>query len=253
MTGPKYRGQAALPPALTSFVIVLFASAWTGAGAGAVAPGTGADTVPEKGAHELALLLRPHMARSAPDERSVGLRLVGSRRPLTGERTVLPVLGHRTDADGRRWLRVGLPGRPNGHTGWIRQRSTVSSTTSWHVVVDLSMRRTIVYNRGRAARFFRAIVGKPSTPTPTGEFFVEESIQMRRGDPGAPYALALSARSNVLQEFDGGPGQIALHGLGNIGGELGSAVSHGCVRLDNEAMRWLVLRIRPGVRVRIQP
>ena len=231
---------------------MVLAVTWTGTGAGAVAPGTGADTVAENATHELALLLGPHMARSAPDERSARLRLVASRRPLTGQRTVLPVLGHRTDAHGRRWLRVRLPGRPNGRTGWISQRGTLSSTTNWHVVVDLSRRRTIVYNRGRTARVFRAIVGKPSTPTPTGKFFVEESIQMRPNDPGAPYALALSARSNVLQEFDGGPGQIALHGLGNIGGKLGSAVSHGCVRLDNEAMRWLVLRIRPGVPVSIR-
>jgi Ice-binding-like len=35
--------------------------------------------------------------------------------------------------------------------------------------------------------------------------------------PGGPYALATSDRSDVLQEFDGGPGQIALHGLDNLG------------------------------------
>ena len=75
--------------------------------------------------------------------------------------------------------------------------------------------------------------------------------QLRRGDVGAPFALALSARSNVFQEFDGGPGQIALHGLANVGGILGTAVSHGCVRLDNDAMRWLVIRIGPGVPVTI--
>ena len=68
---------------------------------------------------------------------------------------------------------------------------------------------------------------------------------------GAPYALALSARSYVLQEFDGGPGQIALHGLANVGGVLGTAVSHGCVRLDSDTMRWLVIRIGPGVPVTI--
>jgi lipoprotein-anchoring transpeptidase ErfK/SrfK len=90
-----------------------------------------------------------------------------------------------------------------------------------------------------------------STPTPRGEFFVEESIQLRAADVGAPFALALSARSDVLQEFDGGPGQIALHGLANIGGVLGSAVSHGCVRLDNGTMRWLVVRVGPGVPVAI--
>ena len=90
-----------------------------------------------------------------------------------------------------------------------------------------------------------------ATPTPHGQFFVEEAIRLRATDVGAPFALALSARSEVLQEFAGGPGQIALHGLENIGGVLGSAVSHGCVRLGNDVMRWLVLRIGPGVPVTI--
>ena len=71
------------------------------------------------------------------------------------------------------------------------------------------------------------------------------------GGIGAPFALALSARSNVYQEFDGGPGQIALHGLTGIGGMPGTAVSHGCIRLDSAAMTWLVLRIRAGAPVTI--
>jgi hypothetical protein len=78
-------------------------------------------------------------------------------------------------------------------------------------------------------RTFRAIVGKPSTPTPAGTFFVEESVHLSPTAVGAPYAPALSARSTVLQEFDGGPGQIAVHGLANVGGLLGTAESHGCV------------------------
>ena len=81
--------------------------------------------------------------------------------------------------------------------------------------------------------------------------FVEEVIALRPGDVGAPYALALSSRSTVLQEFAGGPGQIGVHGLMNVGGVLGTAVSHGCVRLDNAAMRWLVVRIHPGVPVTV--
>jgi lipoprotein-anchoring transpeptidase ErfK/SrfK len=100
-------------------------------------------------------------------------------------------------------------------------------------------------------RVFKAVVGKPSTPTPAGEFFVEESIALRSSDVGAPFALALSARSEVLQEFDGGPGQIALHGLSNVGGVLGTAASHGCVRLADDAMRWLVVRIGPGTPVTV--
>jgi lipoprotein-anchoring transpeptidase ErfK/SrfK len=110
----------------------------------------------------------------------------------------------------------------------------------------------LVYRAGRIVKLFRAVVGKPSTPTPTGTFFVEEPVHLSPGAVGAPYALALSARSNVLQEFDGGPGQIALHGLNNIGGVLGTAVSHGCIRLDTAAMIWLVGRIGAGVPVTVR-
>ena len=74
---------------------------------------------------------------------------------------------------------------------------------------------------------------------------------MRPGDVGGPFALALSARSSVLQEFAGGPGQIAIHGLMNVGGVLGTAASHGCVRVANQVMRWLVDRVGPGVPVTI--
>ncbi|MEA2192517.1 MAG: hypothetical protein QOI73_2638, partial [Solirubrobacteraceae bacterium] len=62
---------------------------------------------------------------------------------------------------------------------------------------------------------------------------------------------ATSARSNVLQEFAGGPGQIGIHGVQNLGGTPGTAVSHGCVRLQNNSIRWLIGRIRPGVPVTI--
>jgi lipoprotein-anchoring transpeptidase ErfK/SrfK len=149
------------------------------------------------------------------------------------------------------WLHVRLPGRPNGHAGWILKRSTARAFTKWRIVVDTSSRLVTVLDNGRKARTFRAVVGSPSTPTPDGHFFVEEAIELRSSDVGAPYALALSARSNVFQEFAGGPGQVALHGLENVGGVLGTAASHGCVRLDNDAMRWLVIRIGPGVPVTI--
>ncbi len=205
-----------------------------------------------KPSQKLATLLAAHEVFAKPARDSARLGLVRARRPLTGTQTVLPVVGARIGARGIGWLHVGLPGRPNGRTGWIRQRATVASTTRWHILVDISRRRVTVYRNSRPMRIVQAVVGKPSTPTPLGTFFVEEAIQLRATDVGAPYALALSARSNVLQEFDGGPGQTALHGLANVGGVLGSAVSHGCVRLDNDTMRWLVLRIGSGVPVTVR-
>ena len=164
---------------------------------------------------------------------------------------MLPVIGNATGAAGAAWLRVRLPGRPNGLTGWIVKRATLPSATNWHLVVSTGLRRVTVYRSGRAVRAFAAIVGKPSTPTPRGEFFVEESVLLSATAAGAPFALALSARSDVLQEFAGGPGQIALHGLANIGGTLGTAVSHGCIRVGDVAIRWLAANVGPGVPVTI--
>jgi lipoprotein-anchoring transpeptidase ErfK/SrfK len=163
----------------------------------------------------------------------------------------MPVIGHTTGAGGIPWLHVMLPGRPNGSTGWVAQQGTRKLVTSWHVVVDLGGRRVTAYRAGRAVRAFRAVVGKPSTPTPSGSFFVEETLRMSPGEPGGPFALATSARSNVLQEFEGGPGQIALHGRDNLGGTLGTAESHGCVRLDTASIDWLVARVEPGTPVTI--
>ena len=199
----------------------------------------------------LAALQSAHQAYAKPTQRSKLLQVVPAARPLTSEQTVLPVLGERL-AGGQRWLNVRLPGRPNGQTGWIRQRGTRAGITRWHLVVDTSTRRVTVYKNGRRLQIFKAVVGKPSTPTPHGEFFVEESIQLQSNAVGAPFALALSARSDVFQEFDGGPGQIALHGLDNVGGVLGTAASHGCVRLADASMRWLVARVGPGAPVTIR-
>ncbi len=194
----------------------------------------------------LVVLLHDHVARTRPDTGAKRIESVPARRPLTGVRTVLPVLGHATSDDGIRWVHVRLPGRPTGHTGWIPAARTRPTSTAWHITIRLSARRVTVYHDGRAEQRFRAVVGKPATPTPRGEFFIEEALALAPGAGGGPFALATSARSHVLQEFEGGPGQIALHGTSNLPGALGTAVSHGCVRLSSHAITWLAHRVGGG-------
>lgn len=194
----------------------------------------------------LVLLLNDHVARTRPNAHARRIESVAARRPLTGVRTVLPVLGHAVRSGGHSWVHVRLPGRPSGHTGWISTFRTTRASTAWHIAVRLSIRRVIVYRDGHVARRFAAVVGKPSTPTPRGEFFIEEALDIA-GQAGGPFALATSARSNVLQEFEGGPGQIALHGIDGLSGALGTAASHGCVRLSTSAITWLARRIGSGI------
>lgn len=199
----------------------------------------------------LAVILFAHQAYARPDMGSRVVQLVPATTPITHERTVLPVLGHRRGRQGMTWLLVRLPGRPNGHTGWIRGPGTHESHTAYAIVVDLQQRQVSVYHHGVVEKRFRVVVGRPSAPTPIGSYFVEESLAIIPGYPGGPYALALSARSNVYSEFDGGPGQIAFHGIYRIGGIPGTDVSHGCVRVDTADMAWLGTHIHNGVPVRI--
>lgn len=239
-------------PLRRSALVSLTALALLGGAAWAAQPapaGVAAPTVART--QELAVFVHGQTAMARPDSRSDRRVWVERRRPITEGRTVLPVIGHRTDRGGTRWLKVRLPGRPNNRTGWIRKARTVRSHTPWHLVADLSARRVTVYRGGRSVRSFSAVVGAPSTPTPRGRYFVEETIRLNAWDVGAPYALALSARSYVLQQFAGGPGQIAFHGLRNVGGRIGTAASHGCVRLDTASITWLGERIGPGVPVTI--
>jgi lipoprotein-anchoring transpeptidase ErfK/SrfK len=200
---------------------------------------------------ELVVLLSAHSVHQGPTAGSPVVSMLSARRPITGEQTTVPVIARAIAAGGGGWLQVMLPGRPNGSTGWISQLQTSARVTAWAIVVDLAARRVNVYRDAHRVRSFEAVVGKPATPTPTGQFYVEEALQMSAGEPGGPFALALSARSNVLQEFEGGPGQIAIHGRDNLGGTLGSAASHGCIRLATASIQWLAARIGPGTPVTI--
>ena len=199
----------------------------------------------------LVVLKHDHAVRARPNKHARAIEWVGARRPLTGVPTVLPELGRSVAAGGQAWVRVRLPGRPNGHAGWIRAYRTRGTFTPWQIRIDLSARRVTAYHYGRAQRRFSAIVGKPSTPTPEGRFFIEEALDIS-SQAGGPFALATSARSNVLQEFEGGPGQIAIHGTNGLSGALGTAASHGCIRLSTDSFTWLATHIGRGTPLTIK-
>jgi hypothetical protein len=206
-----------------------------------------ADNVPS-GSTPTVTLQRAHVAYARPGRRGHPRATVSAHRPITGVRTVLPV--RQTSSDDR-WVRVSLPGRPNGRTGWISVHGTRAGSTPWRIVVDRSRRTVAVYRHGRVVHRFGAVVGTPSTPTPVGRFFVEEPVRTGSAAVGGPYALALSARSTSA-EYDGVPLQIAFHGRDHLAGSSGEDVSYGCVRLTTRDITWLARTVGAGVPVVIR-
>jgi lipoprotein-anchoring transpeptidase ErfK/SrfK len=145
------------------------------------------------------------------------------------------------EVDGRRWLQVRLPERPNSSAGWIPADLTVDSTTPWRIHVETGASRVTVERAGKAVRKFAAVVGKPTTPTPRGLFAIDEPIRQPAGSELGPWALFLTAHSRVLDDYGGGPGRIAIHGRAGplLADPLGSHASHGCIRVANANVRWL--------------
>lgn len=198
-----------------------------------------------------AALLENAVARSTPTANGEVVGRVADTRPLTGSQTVLPVIGRRT-VRGHRWLRVRLPQRPDGATGWIEANGVLLGRTAWQIVVVRSRAHAYIYKAGKLVKSWPVVVGKPSTPTPSGHFFVAEVVWEGYGISTGPYALATSAYSNVYQEFEGGPGQVALHGRVDLPQPVGTASSHGCVRFDNPDIVWLAHRVRAGTPITIR-
>jgi lipoprotein-anchoring transpeptidase ErfK/SrfK len=198
----------------------------------------------------IAKLVTPATAFSEPAGSTVVTQLETSVRSGGGP-TELLVLDHRFVGE-QEWLRVLLPIRPNDASGWIDASRARLLTSTWRIVISTERRTVEVFNGQTRVRSFRAVVGAPGTPTPHGSFAIEERISL--ADPNNFYGswiLTLTAHSNVLDTFAGGDGRVAIHGRGgsSLQDPLGTARSHGCIRLDNAAIDWLATIAQPGTAV----
>jgi lipoprotein-anchoring transpeptidase ErfK/SrfK len=155
-------------------------------------------------------------------------------------------------------VQVRLPWRPNDAVGWIDASDLILRATAWRIVVSVAGRALAVYRGGRLVKRVEVVVGAPRTPTPLGLFSI---IGAWRSPPTAflgSWILPLTAHSAMLHEFEGGDGTIGIHGRGGASllDPLGSADSHGCIRLENSSIDWLVGEIGagalPGIPVQVR-
>lgn len=195
---------------------------------------------------------RAHAWRAAPIRGTSvfdGIPGRGGRRVgAIGDSTWLLVLGAVTTPGGRCWVRLRLPGRPNDAAGWVAARRLLLARTPWRIDISLSARRLTVLRAGRVLRRFAVVVGAVATPTPRGLFSIVHAWQSEPGSFVGSWVLGLTAHSDVLRHFEGGSGEVGIHGRGgeSLLDPLGTAASHGCIRLANSAIDWLVGRIGRG-------
>ena len=149
------------------------------------------------------------------------------------------------------WVNVLLPTRPNGVTGWIPLSEVSLSETPYWIHIELSTRRLTVLRDGTVIARDTVAIGSPRTPTPTGTFFVTALLQAPRPNTiYGPYAFALSGFSSALTAFNGGDGELGIHG-NNDPSSLGNDVTHGCIRVSNAIIRALVGVVPLGAPVEV--
>jgi lipoprotein-anchoring transpeptidase ErfK/SrfK len=149
------------------------------------------------------------------------------------------------------WIKVDLPIRPNGSTGWVRAADVKLAADPYSVDIALSAHRLTVHKGDQVVADEPIGVGTSETPTPGGTYYIKELL--RPPNPNGaygPYAYGLSGFSNVLDDFNGGDGVIGIHGT-NEPSAIGHDVSHGCIRLNNKAIEALVPMLPLGTPVHI--
>jgi hypothetical protein len=148
-----------------------------------------------------------------------------------------------TDPAGVDWLQIRVPMRPKTRTGWVQASALgPAQMVRTQLVVNRGRLRAILFRGGRRVLTTRIGIGKKSTPTPGGRFWVRERIRARnpRG-PYGPWAFGTSAYSR-LSDWPGG-GVVGIHGTDQP--ELiPGRPSHGCIRVPNPAIRRLA-RLMP--------
>jgi L,D-transpeptidase catalytic domain len=157
----------------------------------------------------------------------------------------LLVLDTSRDRRGRCWVKLRLPDRPNRAAGWVAAGRLLVRQTPWRLTISLRARALTVSRAGQPLRRLPVVIGAPPTPTPRGLFSI---VHAWHSEPSAfvgSWVLGLTAHSDVLRHFEGGSGQVGIHGRGGASllDPLGSAASHGCIRLANRSINWLVRRV----------
>ena len=138
------------------------------------------------------------------------------------------------------WLRVMLPMRPNGSVGWVKASDVRVRKVSNRIEVDRSDRKLRAFQGDEMLLEVPVAVGKSVSPTPIARAYVDISVPFKNtGGAYGAHMLSVAAYSEVLTNFGGGVGQIAIHGT-NARGSVGKESSNGCIRLYNED----ILRLR---------
>lgn len=161
-----------------------------------------------------------------PDGEAIGQVGFWYGYPMT-----MPIVEEQGD-----WMRIMLPERPNGSTAWVRAADVVTSSSPYRIVISLGQTNLTVYEDGFPLFTVPVGIGKDSTPTPKGSFFVAVIGAPAPANYG-PVVLDTSSHSEAIESWQGSGdaitsihGQLSESSAAQIG-TTGARISNGCIRM----------------------
>jgi lipoprotein-anchoring transpeptidase ErfK/SrfK len=125
------------------------------------------------------------------------------------------------------------------------------------ITVSRSERRARLFRRGELVKTYTVAVGSPEFPTPTGRFVVQTMQKNPSWNvPNSEWAGDLAGQTipggdpnnPLVARWIGFNGSVGFHGTASAG-SLGTAASHGCVRMDPGDVIDLFERVTTGTPV----
>src|SRR6266567_3322529 len=119
------------------------------------------------------------------------------------------------------------------------------------IVISISDRKLVLFDGDQIVKVYNVAVGKPSTPTPEGEFQIVNHIPNPtyygtgvviapgKDNPLGTRWMGLSAKG------------YGIHGT-NVPSSIGKAASHGCVRMRKQDLEELFEMVTVGTTVELQ-
>ncbi|MDP1847292.1 MAG: L,D-transpeptidase family protein [Solirubrobacteraceae bacterium] len=174
------------------------------------------------------------------------------RRLAARDALVARLMRRLTSSTDERTLRaktVEVPAKANADAIW--------DANPLAVTVSRDGKQARLFRRGKLVKTYRVAVGTPKYPTPTGRYVVQTMQKNPAWNvPQSEWAGDLAGqtipggdpRNPLVARWIGFNGSVGFHGTASSG-SLGTAASHGCVRMSPADVIDLFERVRTGTPV----
>jgi lipoprotein-anchoring transpeptidase ErfK/SrfK len=154
----------------------------------------------------------------------------------------------------------------NTYRKTVQPKKTTKSQLGKALVVDLSKRRVTMYNKGKKTKTtYRVAIGMKGYGTPPGWYYVgAKRPRPTWSNPGSSWAANMPAtigpgasnplglRAMNLYNAKGNDTGYRIHGTAKLS-SIGTAASHGCIRVANSNIVKLYKKTPKGTPVIVQP